>query len=272
MKISKVPLKGSGKKLPIRNFEMFEEPYANVVMVATKNSGKTTLLYNILKEEARKGLTVILFASTINHDPTFTAIIDMLRKKGCIVKTFDHFINKEGVNLVEAWTSIKDEEAEAAAQPDTSQPSKEPEWQMIPTAAKPKKEKEKKEKKLKFRGPETIMVFDDLSSSLRDKALTYLLTRNRHYKTKIFISCHSVINLDPKTLEVIDVAILFPGQSYDRVQELANKLGLHFTEDKKGKSHLHVLYDYATSEKYNFLYVDRNKLEYRHNMNKLLYK
>lgn len=267
---------GEGKAKPVYYGDVLAEPYAICAFIAKKKSGKTTLEYNMLRDCIKPGMNVYIFASTKDHDPIYGKMVELCEKKKCNVKLFNHFIDQEqGVNYLEAFQQAKDLEAEANEAPksiETDDIDFPAEARLIKSASAPKEKTKKKKRKSKWQLPETIIIIDDLSSSLRDKTLTYLLTRNRHYKCKIFISMHSVVNLEPKAMEMLDNIVLFGNQSDDRVQETANKLGLHFPEDKRGKSHLINLYHKATDEPYSFLFIDRNNNQYRKNLNQIIYE
>ena len=61
--------------------DLFKEPFANIFLCARKKSGKTTVLYNILKNCAGKRTKVVCFASTVFKDVQWLRIADILKKK-----------------------------------------------------------------------------------------------------------------------------------------------------------------------------------------------
>ena len=115
--------------------------------------------------------------------------------------------------------------------------------------------------------PEHILVFDDLSAEMRCKSISKLMTKNRHYKLKTFLSCHSVNNLEKMALSCIDVFHVFPNISNEKIEELKEKVNITFKNDSKKESKLQKIYDYATAKPYNFLYIDRNNGTFRKNFN-----
>jgi len=54
---------------PIRGKEMFPSTYANIGIIARKKSGKSTVVFNIVKGRAGLNTKVIVFSSTFHKDP-----------------------------------------------------------------------------------------------------------------------------------------------------------------------------------------------------------
>jgi hypothetical protein len=76
-----------------KGYEYFKNPYSNVFLCARKKSGKTSVIYNIIKHMINKKTKVIIFSSSYNRDPTYIKMIEDLRKNKYKVDAFDHFIN-----------------------------------------------------------------------------------------------------------------------------------------------------------------------------------
>ena len=55
--------------------------YSNVFLSARKHSGKTSVIYNIIKKCCNKESKVIVFCSTYTKDPSWIAIQEYLDKK-----------------------------------------------------------------------------------------------------------------------------------------------------------------------------------------------
>lgn len=267
------PIKGCGStfKLPVRGSDLYTLPYTNVAILAGKNSGKTTVIYNSLKKCARKGTNIMIFCPTIHQDKSYKAMAEMLESKGCNVMISEHFIDGEsGINYIDEFRKnyiSPDAEPDTESEPDPKDKysclwdhEKEPECSEAP---KPYVDK--------YTTPETIIVLDDLANDLRHPSVVAFLIKNRHYKTKVFMACHTATNLLPASWENIDVALVFKNQSEDRIQELANKMGILLPQDRKGKSYLHRIYDSAIVEPRDFMYIQRNPhFEFRRNFNNLI--
>ena len=269
----------------IVGYQYFNEPYSNVCLVARKQSGKTTTIYRALEKCATKGMNIMIFASSVNNDATFKKMKKMLKEKKCNVKTYTHFITDSGVNLIEEFLKIqsdgdgktgkKEESADEIpksfinfGQYDHLIAGYAGQDTTIPVVKKKKKKKPEENPNKKI-APETIIVIDDMSTACRHPSISRLLTKNRHYRLKIFLSCHSVVNLDPMGLRMIDVFMLFPNLSEERIIEVADKVGISFKTDTKKHKKLYDLYCDATRERFNFLYVDRTNCTYRRNFSEI---
>ena len=267
------PLIDNSKRDPkkIIGYDMFPEPYSNIFIQGRKASGKTNCLYRCMEACVQKGTDVMIFASSVNNDKTYKKMRKMLKDKKCNVKTYTHFIDDTGVDLIEQWLRLKMTTEDANE-------GKKDSLDEIPEAfanfgqydhliKQPGKKKKKKpaEKKNKKLCPETIMIFDDLADLLRHPSLARLVVRNRHFLLKTFILGHSIVNLSPMALRMIDTFILFPNLSEERIFELADKVGIDFKNDTKKTKKLYQIYADATSKPYNFLCIDRNQMTYRKN-------
>jgi len=272
----------------IRGYNFFKEPYANVCILARKNSGKSTVIYRALEECATKGTNVMIFCSTINLDETYKKMVKMLEKKKCNVSTHEHFI-ENGVNLLDQLIKILQKKAEDETKDEEKQENK-VKKAPIPVIVLPNNckiigyEKDgsaiiegnsippkqvKKQEKSKMITPENIFVFDDLSTEMAHPSISKLLTIIRHTHSKCIISAHNVNSIAPMGLRMIDVFCLFPNISDEKIQEVCEKVGLMHKGDTKKRSLLQELYNDATSEPHNFLYIDRGNGEYRKNFNQV---
>ena len=54
----------------ILGYDYFPTLYSNIYICSRRRSGKTTLIYNILKHCVNKRTNVVSFCSTINRDTT----------------------------------------------------------------------------------------------------------------------------------------------------------------------------------------------------------
>lgn len=248
----------------------FIDPYSNVAIIAKKKSGKTTLLYNILNKVCRKGTTIIFFCSTINKDDTYKHILKMLEKKKCCLDVNTHFITEDKENIVkELLAELKN--------PDEiyQEPSKVKEQPIMgfgrPELDPFKKEREEKEKaEKKPRKPskiaaEYVLVFDDLGADMRNKVITQLSKVLRHYKIRCFYLQQYLTDLEPACRKQLDYAILFKSFNDKKLKDiyLSLDLGIDYEDFVE-------LYEYATKDKYNFLYVDVRNDTFRKNFNKEL--
>lgn len=268
----------------VRAHDYYSTPYANVCLLARKASGKSTVIYRALEQCVAKDTNVFIFSPTVHIDATYKKMMAMLKKKKCNVIAREHF-NLDGVDHIEQILNMFGEtDSETQSQEDTtfSPPllafPGDPNYRVTNirhngdcTLVRRKPDSKKsgatkgKGKKKKLITPEHIFVFDDLSADMRCRQISKLLTKNRHFKTKVFIACHSVNNLEKMGLSCIDYFHVFPNVSKEKIDELKEKVNITFKHDSRKDSKLQKLYDYATAKPYNFLYIDRVNNEFRKN-------
>jgi len=259
--------------------ELFKELYANIYLAGKKRSGKTQLLYNILKKCTNKSTKVMLFSPTVDKDPTYAEIQKMLQAKGVDYSGFDHFIDPEdGSDLLAAFIASRKEEAksEGREEPAVAPTSRKyvaledakvifgdelPRAEIAKRMAQDLKaeqadaeKKAAKAKKKKGKGklaPEYILVFDDLGEDLRKKSISQLLIKNRHYHCKTIILSQWISYLPPTAIRQLDYVILFGSFPSDKLEDLHKKLDLSDTPEE-----FEAEYKAATEKKYSFLTID----------------
>ena len=170
----------------VLGYDYFPTLYSNIYICSKRKSGKTTLIYNILKHCTDKKTNVVVFCSTIHRDATYKKILEMLEKKGVNTIVYDHFIDgKENV----LTTMLNEMNNDLEAKETTKKPKGN---ELVGWGYFDKEEveekKEIKEKKPKKLGCEYIFIFDDLGSDLRSASITQLCKVSRHYKAKLIFS------------------------------------------------------------------------------------
>lgn len=267
--------------------EMFPELYANIYIAGKKKSGKTQLLYNILKRCANKSTKVQLFSATVDKDPTYKEIARMLKSRGVDFETFDHFIDEDKNDLLAQFIAQAKEEAEAEGReekpvPQTSrkfvpieearmlfgdelprsqiakQEAAEAKAEADEAAAAAAKAAKKKQKGKGKLAPEYILCFDDLGEDLRKKSISQLLIKNRHFRCKTIILSQWLSYLRPTAVRQLDYAVLFGGFPTDKLEELHQKLDI-----SEAPEDFIQRYKNATNEKYSFLTIDIADQTYR---------
>ena len=71
---------------PIKGEDWFPTKFPNVFVLAKKNSGKTTVISNMLEHCAGKNTKFIFIVSTIEKDPTWIKITNKWEKKHDVLK------------------------------------------------------------------------------------------------------------------------------------------------------------------------------------------
>lgn len=236
----------------IRGNILFDSYLPNILLCGRRSSGKTSVIYTILKKMAYKNTKVYIFSSTVHRDASYKAIIDMLEEKGCEVETFTHIYDgKENLlkNVVEPLKNAVEKETKNEPKTDLK---------VLCFGDDDDDEEEEKDRLL---SPKVIFVMDDLSSALRDPAVSALLKYDRHFGGMCIISGHSIMDIAPDARNQLQYALLFPKIQQDKLIELYKSMELSIPFDK-----FLELYLYATEKPHNFLYVD-NRDRYRKNFN-----
>jgi hypothetical protein len=247
----------------IRGSDLFPEIYCNVFICARKKSGKSSLIWKILKESVGRDTKIVIFAATARKDATYKHIIDYFEKKG---------------NDVEVYLSITDGKEDRLStiieglltQEPPEEQSEEPPPPPPPNPFKFGTEEEEEKKKRPPRketklAPEIIFVFDDLSSELRAKSVTSLMKSNRHYKSKVILSSQWPNDLEPSALKQLDYCILFGGHERKKLEKLHTDLDLKIKLED-----FIAMFREITKAQYNFLYIDVINECFRKNFNQLI--
>ena len=246
----------------ILGYDYFPTLYSNIYICSRRRSGKTTLIYNILKHCTSKRTNVVFFCSTIHRDSTYKLILEMLEKKKVNVMTYDHFLNgKENIlnGIIEELNNdLETKEEESRIKLDNSEQPK------LKAVLFPVEEsKERKERKPKKLAPEYIFVFDDLGNDLRHPSITQLFKTSRHYKAKVIVSSQYVHDLSNSCIKNLDYTLIFKSFNREKLLVLFEALDLSIDFEL-----FEQLYLDATAEPFNFLYVDSRDNTYRKNFNK----
>jgi len=246
----------------ILGYDYFPTLYSNIYICSRRRSGKTTLIYNILKHCTSKRTNVVFFCSTIHRDSTYKLILEMLEKKKVNVMTYDHFLNgKENIlnGIIEELNNdLETKEEEERIKLDNSEQPK------LKAVLFPVEEsKERKERKPKKLAPEYIFVFDDLGNDLRHPAITQLFKTSRHYKAKVIVSSQYIHDLSNSCIKNLDYTLIFKSFNREKLLVLFESLDLSIDFEL-----FEQLYQDATEQPFNFLYVDSRDNTYRKNFNK----
>ena len=246
----------------ILGFDYFSTLYSNIYICSRRRSGKTTLIYNILKHCVNKRTNVVFFCSTINRDSTYKLILEMLEKKKVNVMTYDHFLNgKENklTGIIEELNNDLEAKEQERIKLDEEKLDPKPKMVLFPE----EKLIERKPRKPKKLSPEYIFIFDDLGNDLRHQSITQLFKTSRHYKAKVIVSSQYVHDLSNSCIKNLDYTLVFKSFNREKLLVLFEALDLSIDFEL-----FEQLYLDATAEPFNFLYVDSRENTYRKNFNK----
>jgi hypothetical protein len=242
---------------PIKGEDWFPTRYPNIFALAKKNSGKTTVVSNILDRCSGKQTKFLFICSTIDKDASWMKIVEKWSKTH-EVGTF-HDIMDDGVNIIQQFIDDQredDDSEDEMPQINGSQIEIKPRFPVAsisaPVTIQEKGAEPKKPPNRKVIYPDYIIVCDDLGDGMRNKALTQLLKTNRHYKTMVILSSQDLNDLLPAARKQLDYVLVFGRQSKEKMQELYDnlKLDIEFND-------FWDMYQDATSQQFQFLYISR---------------
>ena len=248
--IELIPRKGQKKK-PAKGAAFFPEPYPNILLLARKKSGKTTIIYNIIKNCATSDTEVIIFCPTWRKDDSYKHIIHYMNKKKIEHQEFTSLYDgKENI--------LKNFLQDLAAQSHDSGEDSEEDIDIEPIEAithtmNAEEQKEKRGPRAKpYTVPEFIFIFDDMRGANRDKAIADLITTNRHYNAMTIVSTQFATDFTPTAWANLDYTLLFPKLPIERLPLIREALGLA----KISLDDFMRKYAEATEAEHNFLYID----------------
>lgn len=252
----------------VKGKELFKNNLSNIFICSRKRSGKSCLIGNILSKMADKRTTIIIFSSTINIDPCYISIREMLEKKGIPVLSYTHFIDDDGHNILDDFLKELEHEEEVEEEAPKLDGNVMTGDGMLLRFEADREEEKKPDKKPyvpKKSVPKYILVFDDLSSDLRHSSIIKNLKSNRHRNIMNIISSQYFLDLNTGAMSNLDYLIIFKGQDEDKLEKIHKRLDLGISLDT-----FKNYYEYAVKEPYNFIYIDIRNDEYRRNFNEKL--
>lgn len=246
-----VPKIGSGKQVDWKGKKLFDIRYWLMGILGKKKSGKTSLIYSLIKYFVSKKMIVIFFASTFYIDDNYQVIREWLEKNEIVYMAFTNIID-EGVNNVDLW--MKEHERKVENEEDEqSEPT-----EGINTGEQDEEEEEDEDED---KEPEFLFVFDDLSSELRDPAVRKLCKNMRHFKAKVILSTQSITDIHPHQYIQMDYVALFKGFNNEVLKDLFKKI-----EPQCDLPTFISMYR-KIAVNYDFLLIDRAKGKFRKNLN-----
>jgi len=248
----------------VKGKHLFPEIYANILIVAKKKSGKSCVIGKIVKDCCTKETTVIVFCSTVQKDTVHLSIKQYCKRAGIPYVAYTS-MKKEDVDVLDVLIKKLQEEAKQqeseSEEDDEIQKGK---GMILFDESDESDDEEIKPRKSKYKAPEYILIFDDISAELKSKVLTKLCKMNRHFRLKIVISTQYIHDVLPETIRQMDYCLVFKGESEDKLQKIHKDLDLSIDFEKFVK-----IYHNATKEKFSFLYIDARSEVFRRNFTHL---
>lgn len=287
------PLVASGKKKKTylaKGWQMFPDLKSSIYISAPTKSGKTTNIAHIVLNCAGDNTIIYFFCSTKDLDQTYKLLFEELDARGIQYYAYHHFIDDQGNNIIDGIIDglSKGDESEDQDETKNDQGShvfySMVNGQIIKTGldGKPIIDQQKTKTKQKSHAPQPfkekikgkiyevpryMFIFDDLGDELRKKTIYQLLMKQRQYIAKTIISSQYINNLTPQSINQLDYCLIYGGHNLEQVSLLHKKLDLSM-----GLPEFLELYEYATKEKYSFLWIDRRNMILKKNYEQILYE
>lgn len=245
-KVKAVPLIGGADTRTVKGANLFSEVYANIFLCAKKKSGKSSVVYKIVKDCCNSNTKVLAFCSTLYKDNVWKQIRILCEKKG--IQFIGH------TSLKEDKADILEEFLISEAVPeDTIKETKKEKLVLFDDD-----DEDEKPRKSKYLAPEWLIILDDLSTELKSKSVEALLKKNRHLKSKVIISSQYLNDLRPESRKQMDYFLIFKGQNKEKLETIYRDadIGVLYEEFVD-------LYAKATDENYSFLYIDTRNDSFR---------
>lgn len=242
----------------IKGGKLFADVYANIFLVGKKKSGKTSVIFKILDKCAGKNTKIIIFASTVHKDANWLAMLKHFKDKKISIIGFTS-IFENNVNNLEV---IQQALVEKAKREYEQQGEGKYKGKLVAFDSESEEDEDDPSKKEKYLSPEYILVFDDLSTELKDPTIQAFLKKNRHFMCKTIISTQAYIDLEPSARTQEDYLLLFPKIPEDKLKVIHRDADISIDYEEFLK-----LYFSATKEPFNFLYIGTKTEEFRKNFN-----
>jgi len=246
----------SYKPEEIKGYDIIPLLYANIFVCGKKGSGKTNVIFEIMKRCIDRKTLVVIFCATHNSDDNWLKIKEWLDKREQPHVFYDSIVDEDALLLLEKNIQLKNAAREERKKEGNKNASVHPLYELLnPTPVKPNT-------KNKQKTAEYFVVFDDISADLRNgKSVVTFMKQHRHYKSKVIVSSQYPNDLDRPGREQVDIWCLFKGFGEDKMKIIFPQLALfNISFDNFFK-----MYQEVTAKSHNFLYIDRNKSEYRQN-------
>ena len=238
---------------PIKGKDICNTCYSNMFLVAPTCSGKTTVIFEMLKRCAGKKTKIIAFVSTIYNDQNWNSIRIYFKKKKISFTSYTSIF--ENQDLLQTYVDELTKEAEEREKKDTKEIDIYQSCLMFDNSDTESEEE--------YQTPKYIFIFDDLSNEIKTNSYDTLLKKARHFEILTITSSQNLKDLSPSSRNQIRIWILFQNLNDERLKTIYDAISsvIPYEQFKK-------MYKYATKEKYNFFYIAPRCSDFRINFNK----
>lgn len=266
---------------------LFPIRHSNTALFARKNTGKTVCLFHALSQCLTPGTIVYVFCPTHEIDPAWIAIKEMMKTRQVDHKFFDDFIERDVrggrsilpdlAEVMKSRVRAHKDAIKAATQTSTRAQNRIPRGGTMDDIMKmplpglgpviaapdpvgpisPMAPVAVRRGRLP-KAPQHIVVFDDISESLKHASFGHFLRKNRHYHAKTLTSTQWPNDVAPAAWKQLDYALLFSAMPDDKLEQIHRKICMPIDFPI-----FQAMYRRATREPHSFLYVDTRKDKYR---------
>ena len=252
----------------IKGYNIIPEIYANIYICGRKNSGKTNVLFTIMKQCTNKKTIIIIYCSTHHSDYNWIEIKKWLKKKKQPHHFYDSILDDNNESNVQALIDKITADHVTQQEQDENKNKSYNHSQLELSMFDKEKITHKKEKKEKKAAPDYLIIFDDISKELRNKKeVETLLKQNRHYRSKTIISSQYPYDIVPSARQQIDFWCIFGGFNEEKIKKVFPELDIFNLDFEK----FYMIYKMVTSEPHHFFYVNRVQNELRKDFNQKIY-
>jgi hypothetical protein len=261
---------------------IFRDRYFVLGILGKRRSGKSTLIYNIIKNCVSKNTIVFFYVGTFHKDKSYEEIRNYLDEKGIVYHSYNDIEEREDGILVDnlkvfmemnlSKTDENEEDGEDEEKPkltsntackfDEIKSETSPSVRGDPHFVRKKKQPE----------PEYLLIFDDLSTSLKKNTLLKAVKNSRHLKSKFIISTQSVVDISPQLYQQMDYLAVFKNFNEDNLEKIYERveppLPINSLQEFIDLYHrVTNTINNSTGYPY-FLLIDRSENSYRMDLNK----
>ena len=248
---------------PILGADLIPILYATLLCLARKKSGKTQLIFDVIRHCIAPGCMVHAYVSTLYNDDTWTAIMEYCQENGIAFHGNTSMFDDEGFDQFDRLVRILEEEAKVKRQQESEEAGTGDTKVLMccddPATTKTTK---RKAKLPSHQSPERVFIFDDLSDELKTQSFTKFLKNMRHYNCKVIIGTQDLCDLLPPARKMVDIWAVFKGQSVEKLETIHKDADLSVPLET-----FEQLYKVATQEPYSFLYINHSDQTFRKKFN-----
>ena len=219
----------TGKCKKILHKKLFNFPYFNSFILGSTGTGKTNLMYNILKSLSYCDDTkIIIVSSTMDNDKVMKKIIEDFSKYNEIIP-FPQLSDETIDEILEIISTNEEHE--------------------------------------KYCYAKTIIIMDDIKGFLRSSKLYDLMSKVRHFFSHIFVLSQYFKDISPDIRSQVRFLIIFKGWNKQQLKSIYNDFIKDGTFEEFLNKYEFATKDDEDS-KNNALYCSLVENEFRKNLNK----